>query len=192
VLARDQISEVRVGHVQEDAIAGAQRVDVAEGRKPGGAVPGDRGRAGDAGQVRFGIDPRPLLQFRGAGAHDDDVGDVQAGDVDAPDRAAARGVALQLAREKRDPLALSRERGQPMALKRRGRSSFDVLQGPIQLVLLQAGIERGERLLPDERDSRVDQHEHAEHDQRPGQHPPGAAHQRRRADSVPPSDPGPA
>src|SRR3954452_18784147 len=47
------VGERRVGHLDDDAVAPAQLVDVAKRREVGGAVPGDRGRPGHARQRRL-------------------------------------------------------------------------------------------------------------------------------------------
>jgi hypothetical protein len=101
---------VGIGHVEHDAVASAQSVDVAEGREVGGAMPGDSSGASDTGKARFGEDPWSLLQFGDAGALDDHEVDADAGDVQAPDGAAIGGVVLELAGEEGDALALSGKR----------------------------------------------------------------------------------
>ena len=62
-LAGDRVGEVRVGHVQQDVVAGFQEVDFAERRQVGRAVPGDRGRARRCRGSGFpGRCPGPLIR----------------------------------------------------------------------------------------------------------------------------------
>ncbi len=164
----DGVDEVRVGHVEQDALAGAQFVDATERRQPGGAVPGDRGRAAETGKARVAVEPGALLQFGGAGAVDDDEAGVDAGDADVADGAVGRGVALEPAREIGDAVLLGELR-QRQPLGGAGLGVFDPAQRPPEMILLEFGVQRGERLLPEERDGAVDQHERAEHDQQGGE-----------------------
>jgi len=105
-MAGDDVGEVGVGHVEHDAISPMQRIDVAERRQVGGAMPSDRGRAGDAREVGFGKHAGALLQFGDAGAVDEHVGNTEAGNVDGADGPAPGSMVLELAGEESDALAL--------------------------------------------------------------------------------------
>jgi hypothetical protein len=114
----------------------------------------------------------------------------------------------------RPPALGARQEGQPAALGAQSLERLDLDAGdpprlePLEVVaervLAQRRVQGRQRLLPQHGDRRVDQQQRAGHDQdhreraqRPvGAAPPalqpyGGTH-RRSADSVPPSDPGPA
>jgi hypothetical protein len=129
-------------------------------------VTGDRGRARYAREVGFLVDAGPLDQVFCVGAVDDDVARVHAGNPDATDRRAVGCVRLGLASEVFDAAALVGEAGEGAALDRRGRRVFGAAQLAAQMVLLQQGVQRRDRLLPDERDDRVHERQGAENDQR--------------------------
>ncbi len=215
-MADHRVGEVRIGHEQQDAVAAAKRVDMAERRQVGRAVPGDRRRRAAAGEWRVGVDARAALEVFGVGALDHHEARADVRDRDAPDRAAVARAPFELARQEGDPPPLGRQRREHAALDGGRRGVFDLAQRAAEVILLQLGVERGERLLPDERHAGVHERQPADRKQRDRQRAPQprrAARRepryaqsvgrsrcgrclghdyRRRADSVPPSDPGPA
>ena len=192
-------------------------VDVAEGREVGRAVPRDRGRAGDPGKAGFRVDARSALEVFRVGAVDHDVARADLGDHDAPHGAAVAGVTFELAGEEGYSRPLIGNARQRTTLDGCRRGVFDLAQLAAQMVLPEQRVEGRDRLLPDERDKRIEQRERADDDHQHGQHVHRARRRRaalpcrcerrawrccdkglwhcsyrRRADSVPPSDPGPA
>ena len=107
-------------------------------------MPGDRGRAGDAGEARFREDARAALEVRGARALDDHEARADARDHDAPDRAAVAGVAFELARRGTRSAPLVGEARERPALERRGRGPFDRAQRAAQMVLAEFRVQSAE------------------------------------------------
>ena len=88
------------------------------------------------------------------------------GIADPPDRAAVAGVALQLAGEEGDPPALVGEVARARAARPASAAARStVAQRAAEVVLAQFRVQRRDRLLPDERDDRVDQRQRAGEDQ---------------------------
>ena len=201
-------------------IAGLERVDVAEGREIGGAMPRDRRRPGDARGSAFpGRRPGPLFRSFGVGALDDHEVRADVRDDDPPDRAAVARVVFELGREERDPPRSSGREASVAPFEQRRRRAFQFAQrrrsdGP-------GGISRSARrsapatraLCRASRSARPpsgDQGDRQQVQRAAGASRAGAAPvvrpcppcseaepqtqatYRRRADSVPPSEPGPA
>ena len=119
-------------------------------------MPGDCGRSADAGIDGFGIDPWAALQRGGAGAVDDHEARADARDVDARNRAAVGGLALEGARQIGDALALLVDALKRLAHRRGRRRAFGMPQRAAQVVLADRGVEGGYGLLPDECEDAVE------------------------------------
>ena len=190
--ARDAVAQGRVGHARRDGVARAQLVDAAEGRAVGRPVPGDRRGAAGAGQRRAVDGAGPAREVREVRAVHDDRAQVQARDRPggrSPPRPpcggrSARASTATLRRvpftraARREVLRRQRARAsrrcRSRARRRWVRCSRSAPSGSCQTSVT-AGV--GE-----EEDARGDQEAGED-----AAHPP-----HRRADSVPPSDPGPA
>ncbi len=176
-LAGDRVGEVRVWHVQEDVVAGFQEIDLSKRREIGGSVPGDRGRARDAGEVRFPVEARPADQVAGIGAVDHHIVGADTRDQYPPDGRTVAGMAFELTRQIADPGLLIRQARERAALDGCRRGTFYGTQVTAEMVLHDRRVQRRQRLLPDDRDQSVHQRQHTEHDQRDRQR----SHHARRA-----------
>ena len=123
--------------------------------------------------------PGPRAQVGGVGAADDDRPQPDARDAQLGDRLAVAARAGEGAGGHGGARAVA-------GVARGGELERAQLRG--EAVLGAAGAQRAERLLPGERDGRVGQDEQPGDDQRGAERAP----HRRSADSVPPSEPGPA
>jgi len=74
-------------------------------------------------------------------------------------------VAFELAREERYSRALIRQARERPSLDRRRRRAFDLAQVPPEVVLPDRRVQRRDRLLPEQRDDRVEQRQPAGQDQ---------------------------
>ena len=131
------------------------------------------------GKTGFAVYPRPALQVRGARALDDHEARADARDEDPPDRAAVLGAALQAARQERHAAAHVGQIHERALFDGRRCRAFDLRQRTAQVVLAQFRVQRGERLLPHERDPGVDEREHAGEDQHERERAQGTLRPRR-------------
>jgi hypothetical protein len=155
---------------------------------------------------------RTLLQAAGIRALDNQEVRADAGDPDPAQGFPGHGMATLAAGQERDP-ARRAQRGQSIPVDQRQRAALVRQQALVDLALADLPDQRSERLLPEQRDDGVGHHQQAGDDQhgreverqaaeqRPALAPPAqmkggcpgdAAAHRRRADLVPPSEPGPA
>ena len=175
----DRVAEGAVGQADGDRVPATQRVEVAEGRAVGRPVPGDGRRAVLTGERRAGDEARALAQVAGRGPAHHDRAQADARDAQLGERLAVATRARQRAR-------VDGEVGGVGGVARGRELERVQLRGEVMLGA--SGAQRAERLLPRERRRRVGQDQQPGHDERGAQRAP----HRRRADSVPPREPGPA
>ena len=189
--ALDAVGEPPVRHVELDPVAGVagrRRRGTARRRSCGGRR-SPRCRAGRAaawpgsGRARGAGRRRPCPRRTPPRRRSPASGSARAGRPASLRRASAR--AANASRR----LASSR-RSARWSTAASGAFSI-VGQLALELVLLDAPVDRRHRLLPQQRQRRVGEQQRAGHDQHRRERAQGAPH-RRSADSVPPSEPGPA
>ncbi len=125
---------------------------------------GDRGRPGDAREVRVRVDAGTAHQVFGVGAVDHHVARSDLRDHDLPHRAPVRRVALELDGQERDAFALAAPARERPPLHARRRRVFERAQIAAQGILAEHRIQRRDRLLPDQCYARVEQRERTDGD----------------------------
>jgi hypothetical protein len=176
-------------------VATVEPVDGAKRRRVRRAMAGDRRRPRRAGERHAVVDPRALAQVVAVRAVDEHEVRVDPVDQDAPDGGAFAAVGAQPAREERHPPALRGELLQRREIQRGRPAVLELAQVAAELSLDDPRVDGRHRLLPDERQPRIGEHQHArddEHGREGTQRSPPRSGHRRNADSVPPSEPGPA
>jgi hypothetical protein len=152
-----------------------------------------------ARERRAGIVAGSGAQVARSRALDEHLRDPDRRDDDAPHGIAGVEPSLEGAGPEREPAARFADPAQGALLGRPERRPLELAQAVVERRLAEVGVDRRHGLLPQQRRHRVDQQHRAGDDHHARQRPQRAAGpiargggHRRSADSVPPSDPGPA